>query len=469
MPIGPGGPGGRLGHRAAAARAALAALALLTASCTGSRLAGRPMPATTRPAPPASGQGGSRTSTTSTATVRPPGSIPPPLATKPGTVPVPGPRAEAVPPGAVTLGTGDDAAAVVRARPPGTAFVISGGVHHGFGVLAKQGDTFIGEPGAVLDGDNTVPDAFHAFAGPHGPAADDVVIQGAGASHRLVIRDYAGGEQHGAIHPVIETGSGQRQARGWRLTWLEVYGDHARGVTVAMGMVVQGCYVHDNGRLGIGGTGDDILVAGNDIAHNNTRHVPPNYESGGVKFSNTDNLVIENNQIHDNVGPGVWTDRDAINTTIQDNTIADNTGAGILNEISQRTIVRYNALEGNGAQSNGRAFGAGYVDSTTENVQVYGNLVADNANGITGVEGNRGSGPYGKRVLANVDVFDNTVVRSGTTGIEETNGDTAVFSRNIRFDRNHFVGGTFTWDDRAMTFPQWQSQVHGTANSFTPG
>ena len=55
----------------------------------------------------------------------------------------------------VVLELGDDFAAVVAAHPAGTHFRIAAGVHRGQSVTPRDGDTFTGDAGAVLDG--TVP------------------------------------------------------------------------------------------------------------------------------------------------------------------------------------------------------------------------------------------------------------------------------------------------------------------------
>ena len=67
--------------------------------------------------------------------------------------------------GAVAISTAADAQRVVAAHPAGTTFVVTGGTHHNnFSVRPKSGDSFCGEPGAVLDGGRHLPTAFSGGA-----------------------------------------------------------------------------------------------------------------------------------------------------------------------------------------------------------------------------------------------------------------------------------------------------------------
>ena len=73
---------------------------------------------------------------------------------------------------------GESIQAAVNANPEGTTFTIMAGVHRLAAVSPKAGNTFIGEPGAVLDGGNSVKRAFVS-------GKPNVTIRG------LEIRNYA--------------------------------------------------------------------------------------------------------------------------------------------------------------------------------------------------------------------------------------------------------------------------------------
>src|SRR4029079_5952809 len=93
-------------------------------------------------------------------------------------------------------GVGDDAQTVVNAHPAGTSYTIKAGVHlRNFDVQPKSGDTFCGEPGAVLDGGRSLQRAF-------GGGGSNVTL------YSIVVRDYDCGKLGGAIQP-------DPRAKGW--------------------------------------------------------------------------------------------------------------------------------------------------------------------------------------------------------------------------------------------------------------
>jgi hypothetical protein len=83
----------------------------------------------------------------------------------------------------VPIGVGDVAQRVLDAHPAGTTYLITAGTHlHNFSVQPRSGDTFCGEPGAVLDGGRSLKSAFSG--GASGVTLDSVMV-----------RDYASDRQ----------------------------------------------------------------------------------------------------------------------------------------------------------------------------------------------------------------------------------------------------------------------------------
>ena len=115
----------------------------------------------------------------------------------------------------------------------------------------------------------------------------------------------------------------------------EVRLNYGVGITVQGGSTIKGNEVHDNGEMGLGGNGDNILVEGNNIHANGFwSGIDPTWEGGGTKFAQTNNLIVRDNYSHDNHGLGLWTDIDNINTLYEGNVVVDNDGGGISHEIS---------------------------------------------------------------------------------------------------------------------------------------
>lgn len=292
------------------------------------------------------------------------------------------------------------------------------------------------------------------------PTADNVTISG------LVIEMYAGIAQQGAING--------RGRSGWVITNNEVRRNHGPGITVGSRAQVRQNYVHNNGQIGIVGSGDDILVEGNEFYHNNTAHFWPLWEAGGVKFTFTRNLVVRGNVSHFNDGPGLWADQDNLNTLYENNTSQDNTWMGIVHEISYGATIRNNVIRRNGFGYPDWMAGAGILVAGSRDVEVYGNLLDGNADGIGAMQQNRGSGAYGSHEVWNLWVHDNVIANtSGWTGLVQDVGDLAPFtSRNNRFERNTYtLGGNprpFHWMNQELDAAGWTNYGQDLSGQFAP-
>ena len=63
-----------------------------------------------------------------------------------------GPKATSAPTGAIILHPGDNISALVSAAPTGATFYFEPGVYRGVSLAPKDGQTFIGAEGAILNG-----------------------------------------------------------------------------------------------------------------------------------------------------------------------------------------------------------------------------------------------------------------------------------------------------------------------------
>lgn len=301
--------------------------------------------------------------------------------------------------------------------------------------------------------------ATYSFGG----AIRDVTISG------LVIEKYANPAQRGAI-------DGSTSA-SWVVRDNDVRLNHGIGIRTGDGMTVSGNRVHHQGQLGIGGGGTDVVVENNEIAYNNTAGFSSSWEAGGTKFAYTTRLIVRGNHAHDNNGAGLWTDINNINTLYENNTVRDNGGAGIFHEISYAAMIRNNVVVHNGWASANYATwpeGSGILVNSSSDVEVVGNTLADNANGVAAIQSARGDGLHGPYVVQNLYVHDNTITqRTGVTGVVQTVGDDAVFAqRNNRFERNTYHLGSnstpFVWLDRPRTAAEWRAYGHDIDGSFLP-
>ncbi|WP_433168467.1 right-handed parallel beta-helix repeat-containing protein [Kribbella sp. CA-247076] len=261
---------------------------------------------------------------------------------------------------------------------------------------------------------------------------------------------------------------------GWRIHHNEVRHNHGVGLGLADDAVVTANFVHHQGQLGFGAWGNGSVVSGNEIAANGVAGYSPDWEAGGSKSWRTERHTVTRNYVHDNLGPGLWTDGGNLHTEYSLNRIIGNRGAGIQHEISYDATIRDNEISGNGDRAKGWAWGAGIQiqssGGTTGLVEVTGNVVTGNANGIALIDsGNRQAedpAPHGPHVVRNVLVHHNhvTMAAGELTGAVQDIGDTAVYAEsNNRFEDNTYdlpslAGAHFAWNDTELTWDEWRAQ-----------
>ena len=441
---------------------------------------------------------------------------------------------------------GDSIQDAVDRNPEGTTFVIKQGIHRTQSITPKNGDSFIGETGAILSGAKvinsferegqywvakysvpqvngpgkclpqypacTLPeDLFidnlplqrvtsqaelvsgrwyldyaagrvYLFDSPTGRtvelsetryafygAANNVTIRG------LVIEKYATPAGSGAIHALRDSGP---LSHDWLVEDNEIRLNHGAGIRSGHGTHILRNRIHHNGQIGITGAGRNVLVEGNEISYNNFAGYSYAWEAGGTKFSFTERLVVRNNYVHHNQGPGLWTDIDNHNTLYEQNRTSANRASGIVHEISFDAIIRYNTIENDGFSEQGTSLwhGAGISIESSSNVEVYGNTVVNCMNGITAIQTNRGSSrrsgkPY---LLQNLFVHDNTITQTqgSAAGIakDSTYFDDSIFTRRgNRFQDNIYKladpkGKYYSWTGASRSKEEWQAlgnDVHG--------
>jgi hypothetical protein len=454
-----------------------------------------------------------------------------------------------------------DAAALVAAHPAGTTFVFEGGVHRLSAVIVpRDGDTFVGEDGAVLNGSRlltsfgregglwivsgqTQQGSRHGSCTTEAPRCsypedlfiDDVplrhvaslgdVVSGAwffdyeadkiyfaddptgrkvetsvtNAAFRsdasdvtirgLVIEKFANQAQRGVIQSNIPAprSFGER----WLIEDNTVRLNHGTGIRANHGSRVLNNRVLMNGQLGIGGgQGPGTVIEGNEIAYNNWAGFSWGWEGGGTKFVQSDGLVIRDNHVHNNGGPGLWADVNNINTLYEYNLVEHNRNNGIFHEISYRATIRYNTSRYNGVEVGltryGSVWGAGILVYSSPDVEVYGNIVYGNWNGITALHHDRGTGTYGPHELRNLYVHGNDITMTyheqgvgpkgepngwpAMTGVFQAGGFTELVYEqgNNRFENNTYrLPATnakhFQWHNSLRAFDAWQGYGHDAA------
>lgn len=415
----------------------------------------------------------------------------------------------------VPVPSGTDLRSAVSKNPPGTTFCLSGLHRQTTYVIPKSGDIFIGQPGATLNGSKIItfaregrfwaatgqtqqnpqtngtcrpqsyqgcryPDAVYLDSKPlwrvmtlseltpgsfyFDYSADKIYVADDPTGHMveaavapLAFKSW----QTGVIDVLIRgltiekfanaADVGAIEATNWTVENNEVRLNH--GIGIAGAAFLRGNYIHDNGKLGLySAHRSGNLVENNTISRNNWASFAPTVEAGGAKWSWMTSLTVRGNTVVDNIGPGLWTDWNNRHILYENNTVLGNAQEGIFHEAGYNAIIRNNIVRANGFGTlTGWLDGAGILVNSSPNVEIYGNVVDRNWNGIGLTQTNRGAGPYGPRELTNVLVHDNVVTMArGYTGLAVGVPDASYFTaRGNRFYKNTYYAGCnrtyFAW------------------------
>lgn len=137
------------------------------------------------------------------------------------------------------------------------------------------------------------------------------------------------------------------------------------------------------GQQGVSGNGTGNLVQNNEIHDNNTEGFSSGWEAGGLKMALAEDLTLDANEVYGNKGPGLWCDIDCKNVTYGNNRVHHNANAGIFFEISDGAKIHGNKVWENGWGYSDWGWGTGILISSSKNAEVYDNIVAWNADGIS--------------------------------------------------------------------------------------
>jgi hypothetical protein len=278
-----------------------------------------------------------------------------------------------------------------RESPAGTTFWLAPGTHRlGDGqfdqVRPKDGNVYLGAPGAVLDG------------GGHNAYAFVGEASGVTVSH-LTVRGFVAPQDQG----VVNHDSGAR----WVIEDNLLEDNRGAATMAGPGQVLRGNCLKDNGQYGLNAYGKDLrdlTVTGNEFVGNNAddleKKTPGCGCTGGMKFWQVDGADVRDNWIHGNHGPGVWADTNNNDFLIEHNLIEDNDGPAIFYEISYNAVIRDNLIRRNNLASGAEyekkgdtfpvaaiylseAGGEPRVKARTAGLEIYRNVLEDNWGGVT--------------------------------------------------------------------------------------
>jgi len=257
-----------------------------------------------------------------------------------------------------------------------------------------SGSTYIGAPGAILDGKNA---NQYAFAG----TASNVRIA------YLEIRNFGRGNDNNN-EGVINHDSGT----GWTMEYLYAHNNDGAAVFIGSQNTVQYSCLKDNGQYGFSMFKDqvegdfaikNIVLNNNEISGNNQDDWETQINgcgcTGGGKFWDVLGAQVTNNYVHDNLSTGLWADTNDTDFLFDSNWIEHNSGEGIWYEISYNATISRNVIKRNawstGAHNLGSPAPAIYISesggdsrlpssvSGSTDLRIKNNLVENNFSGIS--------------------------------------------------------------------------------------
>ena len=295
------------------------------------------------------------------------------------------------PPGSVTVPAGSvDGMNLGRAD---TTYWFAPGVHtlgHGIydQIIPGPGSTYLGAPGAIIDGQHANNTAFGGNVG-------RVTVE------YLTIENFSVPGNQGAVNASA--------ARGWRIKYNTIR-DNVPGTAVYAGSdnVIEYNCLTQNGQSGFGTYtvhdtsplthgASNIVISHNEISRNDTCNwealprwpgppppagcrgvpaIPGCGCSGGGKFWQADGGRFADNFVHGNYSVGVWWDSDNTGFDIERNYISGNYSDGLIYEISYNALIRRNTFVRNGLVAGqldpGVPIAAVYISESGSDVRVPG-------------------------------------------------------------------------------------------------
>jgi hypothetical protein len=253
------------------------------------------------------------------------------------------------PSGTQTVPAGDNSS--FEFSSPDTTYWFAPGIHTlGPGqyasIIPGDNDTYLGAPGAVINGETTENGKTYHNGSAFGGSAEHVTI-----SHLTVenFGTWGGDQQEGTVNH--DSGS------FWKVDHTTISGNAGAGVMLGSHDTLSYDCLKGNQQYGFSaysGSGSVIglLLDHNEIIDNDTY----NYEvvdqgcgcSGGGKFWNVINAVVTNNWVVDNKSVGLWADTDNAGFLFKGNYIQGSQGVGLQYEISYNANIEDNTFTGNG-------------------------------------------------------------------------------------------------------------------------
>jgi Right handed beta helix region len=279
---------------------------------------------------------------------------------------------KAAPAGATTVPAGDDSAVLGLQLAAGETYWFAPGVHTlGAGIysqiIPQDGDTFMGAPGAVINGQGINDYAFDGNA--TGVTVEYLTIENFGQT--------GGNNNQGVVN--------HDSATGWTVRYDTITGNAGAGVMLGSDNHLSYDCLSSNGQYGLSAYSPNgvtnVTVSDNEIAGNDTynweAHDPGCGCTGGGKFWATTDATVVDNYVHDNESVGLWVDTNNAGFQFSGNYFSHNWSSAIIYEISYNAVIQNNTFVDNGLvlgpKNPGFPTGAIYVSESGGDSRVQSN------------------------------------------------------------------------------------------------
>jgi hypothetical protein len=245
------------------------------------------------------------------------------------------------PKGAITVPAGDNEN--FNFDRTATFWFASGTHTLGAGEFAQidpvSGSTFIGAPGAILNGRHK---NHYAFGG----SATHVTVE------NLAIEYFgfnsADDQQQGVVN--------HDSAAYWTITHSSIAANAGAGLMIGSHNVLSYDCIKQNAQYGFNAYSAagpvDITITHSEIAANDSFDYEAKQPgcgcSGGGKFWAVNGAVVTSNYVHDNRSVALWADTNNRGFEFEGNYIANNESSGIMYEISYNAVIEWNTFVRNG-------------------------------------------------------------------------------------------------------------------------
>lgn len=249
---------------------------------------------------------------------------------------------------------GNNLQTLINNNPEGTCFYFPNGNYTFGNTKPKDNMTFEGESrsGVQING-NGFENAFHGVAA--GVNIRNMTLYNFNNDAGQPLQEQAPIRGSNTIW----AGENDPLASNWIIRNIESHSNIASGIFLGHNFNVTNSIFRNNGVTGIGG--DEILGAWiwrNSIHHNGINQAGgAQVNGGGIKItksgSETNQILIVENEVYDNTRIGIWGDVACHYWQIESNTVSNHESHGILYEVSDNASIRFNTLLNNAPNYSG--------------------------------------------------------------------------------------------------------------------